>query len=965
MKKVFAFVLALTICASLIVVPATAASSTNDAGTATFTKTSETVKNVQGVTYRKVLGTTTSTLNSGTGKQKFTLLEMKTDGTNSKLVGWAMQNGNYGYKRGTLTAIAADYEAKHPGWKVVAGINGDQYFSSFAQNTGSNKAYFYPQTYYPNKIDGESRFPSNPNGVKSDFFVGIKNDGSTAGFAAASTPSSIRVQILNSNGTVASQYAVSGVNQVPGASQTTVWFGHNGTTSSSEFISKSVSSANGTIFYVQNAELAYMTNSVDYTASTTADNTVFGRGVITSSPSSCTVGKGQFAIQTNNATVAAALSAGKTIRVQHMYSSSAMNKAESAFGYHAVQRLNNADVNNTSSYNKQRYNRSIFGIKADGTYVLMTVVKGSKEDSTTYSGTDHYESNAILKYYGVTSAYQQDGGGSAMAIVRNAADTGWDLVQRSSDSSEQRSVLTACFYVVRSNPVTPSPVPTAKPTATPKPTASPTPKPTATPTPKPTATPTPKPTATPTPKPTATPTPQPTPTPTPVPTPTPAPTLAPFAKTYTLTDSSTADLIAIDKSFSYEWYGSLAGTEGETAILNMCLWQLEVDDFDDIYTWEFSTPELASTLRTTLADRDFVHVVFAVENRDAKFYVNGQLAAETTLTFDANKSPDFAPEGDFNFAHQVNPKLRIEKAAGILNIYNKAATAAQVKALYDAVKPVATPTPAPTATPTPVPTPIPVPTPKPTAAPTPAPGEKVMRYLSVNHKSDKIRYYLGEAFDPTGLVLNVFYTDGTREAFSYTELEGLEMTEPDINLTGGQSVYVTYNGFQTKFSIVYGGRADVRGLKIAKKPTKLYYKQGERFDPTGAVINAVAQDLSVVFEVPLDELTFTSFKNDEAALVAVRVFYMDYYDTSFSVRVTDEKLVSGITATKPTKVSYKVGESFDMTGMVVTAKYYDATTAVVSNSKVTVSGFDSTTPGVKTITVTYEGKSTAFSIKVS
>ena len=54
-----------------------------------------------------------------------------------------------------------------------------------------------------------------------------------------------------------------------------------------------------------------------------------------------------------------------------------------------------------------------------------------------------------------------------------------------------------------------------------------------------------------------------------------------------------------------------------------------------------------------------------------------------------------------------------------------------------------------------------------------------------------------------------------------------------------------------------------------------------------------------------------------------------------------------------------------MTGMVVTAKYYDATTAVVSNSKVTVSGFDSTTPGVKTITVTYEGKSTAFSIKVS
>ena len=120
-----------------------------------------------------------------------------------------------------------------------------------------------------------------------------------------------------------------------------------------------------------------------------------------------------------------------------------MNTVESSTGFHSIQRYDGSDVDSPQPYDIRRYNRSIFGRKADGTYVLMTVAKGN------YSGTTHNESNAILKQFGVEEAYQQDGGGSVTAIIRNNYDE-FDIVNESSDSgSKERQIFSGCFFVVR------------------------------------------------------------------------------------------------------------------------------------------------------------------------------------------------------------------------------------------------------------------------------------------------------------------------------------------------------------------------------------------------------------------------------------------------------------------------------------------------------------------------------------
>ena len=285
--------------------------------------------------------------------------------------------------------------------------------------------------------------------------------------------------------------------------------------------------------------------------------------------------------------------------------------------------------------------------------------------------------------------------------------------------------------------------------------------------------------------------------------------------------------------------------------------------------------------------------------------------------------------------------------------------------------PTPTPEPTPTATPDPTPTPTPEPTPTPTAAPTPTPTPaptqdpgKTVTYVSVKRKPNKITYYMSEVFDPTGLQLTVKYSDGTSGIVSAGDA-GITYSEVNPELTGNQRVTISYEGRSAYLTIKYGGRADVRGIRIMQKPTTQRYPQGSRFDPTGMVVSALNQSLVAFEEIPIEELNLMGFDSSAEGITTVRVIYMGYYSTAVSVRITSEKVLASITSTKPTKVSYRIGEPFDTTGMVVTAKYYDSTTAQIPLSQVTITGYDNTTAGVQTINVTYKDKTYRFSIRVS
>ena len=108
------------------------------------------------------------------------------------------------------------------------------------------------------------------------------------------------------------------------------------------------------------------------------------------------------------------------------------------------------------------------------------------------------------------------------------------------------------------------------------------------------------------------------------------------------------------------------------------------------------------------------------------------------------------------------------------------------------------------------------------------------------------------------------------------------------------------------------------------------------------------------FKGTISEILIYDRALSDAEIEQVNTYLTQKYVTS----------LESITVSGPTKTQYEIGDELDLTGLVVTAHYSDRNEKVLSAGDYEVSGFDSSTAGEKTITVTYQDKTTAFTVNV-
>lgn len=153
----------------------------------------------------------------------------------------------------------------------------------------------------------------------------------------------------------------------------------------------------------------------------------------------------------------------------------------------------------------------------------------------------------------------------------------------------------------------------------------------------------------------------------------------------------------------------------------------------------------------------------------------------------------------------------------------------------------------------------------------------------------------------------------------------------------------------------------VSRVEASTLPSKMEYLAGEAFSADGMVVTAFYEDGStaVVYNYLVSGFTSTTGVN------TVTVSFGGV-NASFDVTVSANKFTGIVVTTKPTKLTYTVGDSLDLSGMVVTAYYSDynnnITTGVVADY--TVSGY-TVTAGTKTISVSYLNKSAIFTVVVN
>ncbi|MCD8214808.1 MAG: bacterial Ig-like domain-containing protein [Clostridiales bacterium] len=229
---------------------------------------------------------------------------------------------------------------------------------------------------------------------------------------------------------------------------------------------------------------------------------------------------------------------------------------------------------------------------------------------------------------------------------------------------------------------------------------------------------------------------------------------------------------------------------------------------------------------------------------------------------------------------------------------------------------------------------------------------KSLTAIEITTQPTKASYVSGQAFDPSGMVVSGIYNDGTTTVLSDYSYSPVTLS------TGDTSVIVTYSGFFASVPVSVTSK-EITGITITTQPDKVVYVEGEVFDDSGMVVSAEYNDGSTAFlstseysysKLPLttNDLSITINAGNVSAIVPIKV--------------VDKTITSIAVTTSPDKIDYIVGQSFDKTGMVITATYNDNTTAEISDYTYSPSIITSNT---SEIVIGKDGCTTAVKITVS
>lgn len=163
-------------------------------------------------------------------------------------------------------------------------------------------------------------------------------------------------------------------------------------------------------------------------------------------------------------------------------------------------------------------------------------------------------------------------------------------------------------------------------------------------------------------------------------------------------------------------------------------------------------------------------------------------------------------------------------------------------------------------------------------------------------------------------------------------------------------------------------------LTITAEPKKTEYKAGENFDPAGMAVTAVYKKDSGLSPELLSSSDYTlSPKNNlTAAVTGVTITYMGITVTQ-PITVGEEQkknddtppVLKELQITPPSRTEYQAGDSLDTTGLEVKAVYDKGEPKVLSSGEYGISPSDKLKESDKTVTITYQGITASFPIKVT
>lgn len=263
--------------------------------------------------------------------------------------------------------------------------------------------------------------------------------------------------------------------------------------------------------------------------------------------------------------------------------------------------------------------------------------------------------------------------------------------------------------------------------------------------------------------------------------------------------------------------------------------------------------------------------------------------------------------------------------------------------------------------------------------------DATVRSISIVTPPTKTDYIVGEAFDSAGLSISVLYSDSTTRTLT----EGFTTDAPEtFTEAGTKTITVTYMTFTATVQVTVTAAQEpepevptIESLTVTGEATKKSYFVGEAFDPTGLVVTAKKTDGTTEVKTlktadnedgyTITPPTFTTAGTN----VSVTISYGGKTAAVLGITVR-ANVVETITVEGPTKKDYNVGDTLDLSGLVVKATNTKGDEVVVEKKVGTADGYVLTTSenivnnvltavGTATLTVSYGGKTQNITLTVT
>ena len=242
--------------------------------------------------------------------------------------------------------------------------------------------------------------------------------------------------------------------------------------------------------------------------------------------------------------------------------------------------------------------------------------------------------------------------------------------------------------------------------------------------------------------------------------------------------------------------------------------------------------------------------------------------------------------------------------------------------------------------------------------------KNLLKKIQIITPPTETAYEIGDTIDLTGMVVYAFYSDGTSHEisnYSYSPHVVSSASDTEITITYTEDG-ITKTAIQ---DITVGNTPNLVSIAVSVPPTKVIYKAGEYFDPSGMVVTATFDNGTTK---NVSGYTYSPTRTLQQDDNVITISYTKKGITKTTTQnITVVYLTSIAITNPPTYTSYYDDEIFNTAGMEVTAYYSDSTSAVITTYSISPSG---TLPyGTTSVTISYsEGgitKTTTQNVSVS